>query len=62
MLVHRMALFVRLAHRQVADAVADGAGSRARIEGSGELLHEIAALAAIGLARQLAGDITPGTG
>jgi len=55
-----MALFIRLAGGQVAGPVADGAGCGARIVRIAELLHEIAALAAIGLARKLAGDITPG--
>ena len=59
MLVHRMAPFVGLATRQVAEPVADGASSGARVVGMAELLHEVAALAAIGLAREFAGDIAP---
>jgi hypothetical protein len=56
-----MALFVGLAGRQIANPIADGAGSGARAERIAELLHEIAALAAIGLARKLAGNVAPGT-
>jgi hypothetical protein len=61
MLVHRMALFVGLATSQVAGPVADGTGRGARVVRIAELLHEGAALAAIGFARKLAGDITPKT-
>ena len=60
MLVHRMAPFVGLATRQVAEPVADGASSGARVVGIAELLHEVAALPAIGLARKLARDVAPG--
>ena len=60
-LVHRMALFIRLAGRQITGSVTDGASRGARVVGIAEFLHEVAALAAIEFARKLAGDITPGT-
>ena len=57
--VHRAALLIRLAGRQLAWLVTDRAVGKTRIERLVELVHERPALRAIGLAGQFAGNFTP---